>query len=91
MELDPDALPRRPSGRIQRDAADTLFHTVRGELDADIVSDMLRGEKAQSRSVNFKADELRDFFPRDYSAEQIKNAIFDLLEARQRSRAGRER
>ena len=61
----------------------------RGELDADTVSDMLRGEKAQSRSVSFKADELRDFFPRDYSAEQIKNAIFDLLEARQRSRAGR--
>ena len=61
----------------------------RGELDADTVSDMLRGEKTQSRSVSFKADELRDFFPRDYSVEQIKNAIFDILEARQRARAGR--
>ena len=35
MELDAAALPRRPSGRIERDAADALFRTVRGELDAD--------------------------------------------------------
>ena len=62
-----------------------------GQLDADAVSDMLRGEKTQTRNVSFKADELRDFFPQSYSAEQIKNAIFDMLEARQRSRAGQER
>jgi cytochrome c-type biogenesis protein CcmH/NrfG len=35
MELDVSALPRRPSGRIERDAADALFHTVRAELDSD--------------------------------------------------------
>lgn len=35
MELDVSELPRRASGRIQRDAADALFETVRGELDAD--------------------------------------------------------
>ncbi|RRR42682.1 hypothetical protein EHH44_16315 [Mycolicibacter terrae] len=35
MELDASALPRRPSGRIECDAADALFHTVRAELDAD--------------------------------------------------------
>lgn len=35
MELDVSALPRLPSGRIERDAADALFHTVRDELDAD--------------------------------------------------------
>ena len=35
MELDVSALPRRPSGRFERDAADALFHTVRAELDAD--------------------------------------------------------
>jgi cytochrome c-type biogenesis protein CcmH/NrfG len=33
MELDVSALPKRPSGRIERDAADALFHTVRAELD----------------------------------------------------------
>jgi cytochrome c-type biogenesis protein CcmH/NrfG len=35
MELDVSALPRRPSGRIDRDAADALFDTVRAELDRD--------------------------------------------------------
>lgn len=35
MELDTSALPRRPSGRIQRDAADALFATVRAELAGD--------------------------------------------------------
>jgi len=35
MELDAGALPRMPSGRIQRDAADTLFETVRDELESD--------------------------------------------------------
>ena len=35
MELDVGSLPRMPSGRIQRDAADALFETVRDELDSD--------------------------------------------------------
>ena len=35
MELDTSALPRRLSGRIERDAADALFDTVRAELDSD--------------------------------------------------------
>ncbi|BBZ48580.1 hypothetical protein H7H82_03920 [Mycobacterium heidelbergense] len=35
MELDTSALPRRPSGRIRRDAADALFATVRTEVEAD--------------------------------------------------------
>ena len=34
MELDVSALPRRPSGRIERDAADALFETVE-ELEND--------------------------------------------------------
>ena len=33
MELDTSALPRRPSGRIRRDAADELFATVRAEVE----------------------------------------------------------
>ncbi|BBY08025.1 tetratricopeptide repeat protein [Mycobacterium noviomagense] len=32
MELDVSALPRRPSGRIDRQAADVLFDTVRAEI-----------------------------------------------------------
>jgi hypothetical protein len=35
MELDVSSLPRMPSGRIQREAADALFATVRDELDID--------------------------------------------------------
>jgi cytochrome c-type biogenesis protein CcmH/NrfG len=35
MELDVSALPRRPSGRIERDTADALFDTVRAELRSD--------------------------------------------------------
>jgi len=35
MELDVSSLPRMPSGRIERDAADALFTTVRDELEAD--------------------------------------------------------
>ncbi|KUI20123.1 tetratricopeptide repeat protein [Mycobacterium sp. GA-2829] len=35
MDLDVSDLPRRPSGRIERDAADALFETVRDELNED--------------------------------------------------------
>lgn len=35
MELDVSGLPRMPSGRIRRDAADALFHSVRAEVEAD--------------------------------------------------------
>ncbi len=35
MELDASALPRRPSGRFERDAADALFATVRTEVEGD--------------------------------------------------------
>lgn len=35
MDLDVSDLPRRASGRIERDAADALFMTVRDELDED--------------------------------------------------------
>lgn len=35
MELAVENLPTMPSGRIERDAADALFATVRSELEAD--------------------------------------------------------
>ncbi|MGV9803555.1 hypothetical protein ACWDTP_36465 [Mycobacterium sp. NPDC003449] len=35
MDLDVSALPQRASGRIERDAADALFVTVKGELEDD--------------------------------------------------------
>jgi hypothetical protein len=35
VELDVSDLPRRPSGRIERNAADALFATVRRDVEAD--------------------------------------------------------
>lgn len=35
MDLDVSDLPHRPSGRVERDAADALFITVKRELEAD--------------------------------------------------------
>jgi cytochrome c-type biogenesis protein CcmH/NrfG len=35
MELDVSALPRRPSGRIEHEAADALFASVRAEVQAE--------------------------------------------------------
>jgi cytochrome c-type biogenesis protein CcmH/NrfG len=35
MELDVSELPRMPSGRIQRDAADEVFRSVREEVERD--------------------------------------------------------
>jgi len=35
MELDVSSLPRRPSGRIEREAADALFESLREELEND--------------------------------------------------------
>lgn len=52
---------------------------------------LLRGEKALSTKITFSIGELRDFFPSNYSAGDIREAIFDILEARQRCRAGKER
>jgi cytochrome c-type biogenesis protein CcmH/NrfG len=70
MELDVSALPRRPSGRIERDAADALFDTVRAELDGD--PDNWRrwyrlaraydyaGDRGRAREAMKKAVELQD-------------------------------
>ncbi len=35
MDLDVSALPKTASGRVQRDAADALFQSVRREVEAD--------------------------------------------------------
>lgn len=70
LELDVSALPRLPSGRIQRDAADALFHTVRDELEADpdnwrrwyrlaraydYAGDRSRAREAMSKAVELQA------------------------------------
>ncbi|WAC89824.1 hypothetical protein [Mycobacterium sp. Aquia_213] len=70
MELDASALPRRPSGRIQRAAADELFATVRTEVEAhpddwrhwyrlarayDYAGDRRRAREAMKTAVELEA------------------------------------
>ncbi len=70
MELDVSGLPRMASGRIQRDAADALFETVRDELDKD-PGNWLRwyrlaraydyaGDRSRAREAMKKAVELQE-------------------------------
>ncbi|WP_299558662.1 hypothetical protein [uncultured Mycolicibacterium sp.] len=70
MELDVSELPRMPSGRIRRDAADALFERVRAELEAD-PDNWLRwyrlaraydyaGDRSRAREAMRKAVELEE-------------------------------
>jgi uncharacterized membrane protein len=70
MELDVSELPRMPSGRIQREAADELFETVRDELQKD-PDNWLRwyrlarvydyaGDRGRARETMRKAVELQE-------------------------------
>ena len=69
MELDTGALPRRPSGRIRRDAADALFASVRSEVEDhpddwrrwyrlarayDYAGDRRRAREAMKTAVNLQ-------------------------------------
>lgn len=66
MELDTSALPRRPSGRIQRDAADELFASVRTELEAD--PDNWRRWYRLARAYDYAGDRRR-------AREAMKTAV----------------
>ena len=57
MELDTSALPRRRSGRIERDAADALFAAVRTEVDTD--PDDWRAWYRLARAYDYAGDRRR--------------------------------
>ena len=74
MDLDVSALPRTPSGRVQRDAADALFQTVRRDVEAnpddwrrwyrlarayDYAGDRTRAREAMRKAVVLQADTTR--------------------------------
>jgi tetratricopeptide (TPR) repeat protein len=70
MELDVSDLPTMPSGRVQREAADELFETVRDELERDR-DNWLRwyrlaraydyaGDRSRAREAMKKAVELQE-------------------------------
>lgn len=66
MELDVGGLPRQPSGRIERDAADALFHSVRAELDSD--PDNWRRWYRLARAYDYAGD-------RNRAREAMKHAV----------------
>ena len=74
MELDVSTLPRMPSGRIRRDAADELFRSVRAEVERDpdnwrhwyrlaraydYAGDRARAREMMSKAVDMEAEEKR--------------------------------
>jgi hypothetical protein len=66
MELDVSGLPRRPSGRIERDAADALFATVRAEVQAE--PDDWRRRYRLARAYDYAGDRRR-------AREAMKSAV----------------
>lgn len=54
LELDVSDLPRRPSGRIERDAADALFAQVKQEWEAD--PDNWRSSYRLARAYDYAGD-----------------------------------
>ena len=72
MELDVSALPRRPSGRIERNAADALFATVRTEVEGE--PDDWRRWYRLARAYDYAGDRRR-------AREAMKTAVE--LQARQ--------
>jgi hypothetical protein len=74
MELDVSELPRMPSGRIRREAADALFRSVREEVERnpadwrrwyrlarayDYAGDRARAREAMGKAVEMQANEGR--------------------------------
>ncbi|WP_225726433.1 MULTISPECIES: hypothetical protein [unclassified Nocardia] len=57
LELDVSELPRRPSGRIERAAADELFEQVKQEWEAD--PDNWRNSYRVSRAYDYAGDRTR--------------------------------
>ncbi|MEZ0049452.1 hypothetical protein ABIA30_000442 [Mycobacterium sp. MAA66] len=66
VELDVSELPRRPSGRIERDAADALFESVRDEVEA--APDDWRGWYRLARAYDYAGDRSR-------ARETIRKAV----------------
>lgn len=66
LELDVDDLPRMPSGRIQRDAADELFQQIKSEWEKD--PDNWRSSYRLARAYDYAGD-------RGRARETMKRAV----------------
>ncbi|KAA0023308.1 hypothetical protein [Antrihabitans cavernicola] len=74
LELDVTDLPRRPSGRIDRDAADALFAQIKGEWEAD--PDNWRNSYRLARAYDYAGDRgrARETMRRAVALEQREQA-----------------
>jgi hypothetical protein len=72
LELDVADLPRRPSGRIERDAADALFARVKQEWEAD--PDNWRNSYRLARAYDYAGDRgrARDTMRRAVALEKLE-------------------
>lgn len=62
------------------------------ELSADYIFAMLSEPKPnQQEKITFKVDELRSFFPKDYTSKDIYNAILRMILEQMKSREQQER
>ena len=83
----------------QKDATPSLSQAIRmkqlsreGGLTAEKLYTILTEEKPnQKEQVRIKAESLRKYFPRNYSAQQMEREILKLLETRYRTRNRGER
>ncbi|WP_179272773.1 MULTISPECIES: hypothetical protein [unclassified Rhodococcus (in: high G+C Gram-positive bacteria)] len=66
LELDVSDLPRRPSGRIERDAADELFQQIKTEWEKD--PDNWRNSYRLARAYDYAGD-------RGRARETMKRAV----------------
>ncbi|MEH6793469.1 MAG: hypothetical protein V7694_04960 [Rhodococcus sp. (in: high G+C Gram-positive bacteria)] len=66
LELDVSELPRRPSGRIERDAADELFRQIKTEWEKD--PDNWRNSYRLARAYDYAGD-------RGRARETMKRAV----------------
>ena len=52
----------------------------RGELTLPMVQYILSEEKPKERKVTLRQDKIKEYFPEEYSSEEIEDVIFKLLE-----------
>lgn len=74
LELDVTDMPRMPSGRIERGAADSLFEQVKGEWEAD--PDNWRNSYRLARAYDYAGDRgrARDTMKRAVALERRESA-----------------
>lgn len=72
LEVDTSQLPRRPSGRIERDAADALFARIKTEWEAD--PDNWRSSYRLARAYDYAGDRgrARDTMRRAVALEKLE-------------------